>query len=52
MDFALILFIALIVTGVISLWDRLMRRSDKGVVDGQEKKDPWLIEYSKAFFFP
>ena len=50
MDFALILFIALIVTGVISLWDRLMRRSDKGGVDGQEKKDPWLIEYSKAFF--
>ena len=50
MDFALILFVALIVTGAISLWDRLMRRSKKGIVDGREKKDPWLIEYSKAFF--
>ncbi len=50
MDFALILFIALIVTGAISLWDRLMRHSEKVIVDGREKKDPWLIEYSKAFF--
>ena len=52
MDFALILFIALIVTGVISLWDRLMRRSDKGVVDGQEKKGPLVDRVFESIFFP
>lgn len=50
MDFAFILFVALIVTGAISLWDRLFRRSARRIVAGQAKKDPWLIEYSKAFF--
>lgn len=50
MDFALILFIALLVTGAIALWDRVVRRPRRQVVDGQEIKDPWLIEYSKAFF--
>lgn len=50
MDFALILFIALVVTGTITLWDRLARRPDTGMGDGHPRKDPWLIEYSKAFF--
>lgn len=49
MDFALILFIALVVTGTITLWDRFARRraSAAGVV---ERREPWLVEYSKAFF--
>ena len=50
MDFALILFIALIVTGAIVLWDRLARNPEGTTVDGSERKDPWLVEYSKAFF--
>ena len=50
MDFALILFIALVVTGVISLWDWLFRRRPREVFQQERKKDPWLIEYSKAFF--
>lgn len=52
MDFALILFIALIVTGVITLWDRLVRgsRQEAFAGVGEKKKEPWLIEYSKAFF--
>ena len=49
MDFALILFIALVVTGTITLWDRLVRRR-LGTADGVDRKDPWLVEYSKAFF--
>ncbi len=57
MDFALILFTALLVTGGIWLLDRLFRRpqadniqssgSDEAVV---ARKDPWLVEYAKAFF--
>lgn len=50
MDFALILFIALIVTGGITLWDRLFRRKKPGPMGTGRRKDPWLIEYSKAFF--
>ena len=49
MDFALILFIALVVTGAITLWDRLARRPAASP-EGGVRKDPWLIEYSKAFF--
>lgn len=50
MDFALILFIALVITGCFAAWDRFIRRprlSREGVEDA---KEPLLIEYSKAFF--
>lgn len=53
MDFALILFIALVVTGVISLWDRLSKKrraSAVSVDDGEPPKDSWVVEYSRAFF--
>ncbi|MDJ0957545.1 MAG: signal peptidase I [Arenicellales bacterium] len=50
MDFALILFIALVVTGSISLWDRLARKPKPELIAGEKRKEPWLIEYSKAFF--
>ena len=50
MDFSLILFITLVVTGAITLWDRIARKSDHGIGDGTGRKEPWLIEYSKAFF--
>lgn len=52
MDFALILFIALVVTGAITLWDRLIRNSRQEVVTSatDQTKEPWLVEYSKAFF--
>lgn len=50
MDFALILFIALVVTGAITLWARIARKPGSGLVGREERKDPWLIEYSRAFF--
>ncbi len=62
MNFALILFIALVVTGTISLWDRLARRpraagvvkvEDTDVTSGGGSGRPrenWIVEYSKAFF--
>ncbi|MBS1270049.1 MAG: Signal peptidase I [Gammaproteobacteria bacterium] len=49
MDFALVLFIALVVTGLFAAWDRFVRRPrlmKEGKIDA---KDPILIEYSKAF---
>lgn len=48
MDFALILFIALLVTGVVVLYDRLIRR--RSLEGKSDAKEPRLIEYSKAFF--
>lgn len=61
MDFALMLFIGLLVTGGVSLWDRVTRRRrvDKGIqVEGGEGSgavvarsgERWIVEYSKAFF--
>lgn len=56
MDFALILFVALLVTGGIWLLDRFYlaaRRRQAAVTDSGEQrplKDPLIIEYSKAFF--
>lgn len=58
MDFALILFIALVVTGAIWLLDKVWlgpRRQEKirQDSDGQASvhaKDPMLVEYAKAFF--
>jgi signal peptidase I len=50
MDFALVLFIALLVTGFFSAWDRFVRRPRLAREGRTESKDPILIEYSKAFF--
>ncbi len=68
MDFSLILFIALVATGLIWLWDRLIgarRRaavaSSAGTGEGSvisrtsagsaaTPKEPWLVEYARAFF--
>jgi len=61
MDFALMLFVALLVTGGISLWDRMARRLREGgtmKVEGGEgsgavaarTSERWIVEYSKAFF--
>ncbi len=58
MDFAVVLFVALLVTGAISLWDRLVRKPRLLRVTGDSAaesrveagKDPWPIEYAKAFF--
>lgn len=50
MDFALILFIALVVTGAITLYDRVIRRKRLPTGAEGEVKEPRLIEYSKAFF--
>lgn len=46
MNFALILFVLLVVTGVVALADRLYfaRRRHPGT------KEPWWIEYPKSFF--
>lgn len=65
MDFALILFIALVLTGAVALWDRFFgtgkqrkRRKtaqstvdDAGVISTNEKANPSVIvEYAQAFF--
>lgn len=57
MDFALILFTALIITGGIWLLDRLIRKPQVGNIQttGSEevlaaRKEPWIVEYAKAFF--
>jgi signal peptidase I len=57
MDFALILFTALLVTGGIWLLDRLFRRpqAENIQTSGPDevlvaRKEPWLVEYAKAFF--
>lgn len=50
MDFALVLFIALVVTGLFAAWDRFVRRPRLEREGRTDVKDPILIEYSKAFF--
>ena len=65
MDFALILFIALVLTGVVALWDRFLGSgkrangeetsrsavSDTGELATKEKAGPSIIvEYARAFF--
>lgn len=50
MDFALVLFIALVVTGLFAAWDRFVRRPRLEREGRTDAKDPILIEYSKAFF--
>ena len=50
MDFALVLFIALLITGFFTLWDRVVRRPRLRREGREDARDPILIEYSKAFF--
>src|SRR5438477_11258713 len=46
MNFALILFVATLLTGIVALADRLVfaRQRDRGA------PEPWWIEYPKSFF--
>jgi signal peptidase I len=46
MNFALILFILVVVTGLVSLADRLVFRKQRA----PEQPEPWWIEYPKSFF--
>jgi signal peptidase I len=46
MNFALILFVLVVVTGVVALADRLVFRKRRG----PEEAEPWWIEYPKSFF--
>ena len=65
MDFALILFIVLVFTGVVALWDRFLGSgkrpagvgnprssvSESGKLVRKEKAGPSIIvEYARAFF--
>lgn len=50
MDFALVLFVALVVTGFFTAWDHFVRRPRFERAGRSITKDPVLIEYSKAFF--
>ncbi len=46
MNFALILFVLTVVTGLITLADRLMLAKHRA----PNEQDPWWIEYPKSFF--
>ena len=46
MNFALILFVLLVITGIVVLIDRMLLRPKRR--DGA--KEPWWIEYSRSFF--
>lgn len=46
MNFALIMLIALVVTGAIWLWDHFLGRKRRAA----EAKEPILVEYAKSFF--
>ncbi len=53
MDFSLILFVALLITGAIWLLDSFVlsrKRAVKKGDSGEVSRDPLLVEYSKAFF--
>lgn len=50
MDFALILFLALAVTGAFTAWDKFVRRPRLRREGREDASDPFLVEYSKAFF--
>ncbi|MGA8259388.1 MAG: signal peptidase I [Arenicellales bacterium] len=50
MDFALILFIALVITGCFAAWDLWVRRPRLEKEGREDAREPLLIEYSKAFF--
>jgi signal peptidase I len=46
MNFALILFILLVATGLVALADKLVFAKQRG----EGEKEPWWIEYPKSFF--
>src|SRR6185295_9204983 len=46
MNFALILFIATVVTGIVALADRLVFAKRRA----RDEREPWWIEYPKSFF--
>jgi signal peptidase I len=46
MDFALIMFLLLLLTGAIWLLDRFALQSKRAT----EAKEPWWVEYAKSFF--
>src|SRR6201988_4832416 len=46
MNFALILFLATVVTGVIALADKLVFAKQRAA----DAPEPWWIEYAKSFF--
>lgn len=46
MDFALIMFVLLVVTGSLWLLDRLVLQPRRG----ESEKEPWWAEYSRSFF--
>src|SRR3954452_10202893 len=46
MNFALILFLLTVLTGVITLFDRLVLARNRA--EGQ--REPWWVEYAKSFF--
>jgi signal peptidase I len=46
MNFALILFLLLVVTGIVALADRLYFAKKRA----KDEKEPWWIEYPKSFF--
>lgn len=46
MDFALIMFVFLVITGGVWLLDAIIFRSRRS----GETKEPWWVEYSKSFF--
>jgi signal peptidase I len=46
MNFALFMFVALLVTGGVWLLDHLVTRRHRG----PDEKEPWWVEYSKSFF--
>jgi signal peptidase I len=52
MDFALILFVLLLVTGALWLLDLVAFRKKRkaAALAGQPVKDPWWVEYGAAFF--
>ncbi|MCM5703257.1 signal peptidase I [Larsenimonas salina] len=51
MSFSLLLVIAVVVTGVVWLLDKLVLRKRRTPVEGgQAGKDPWYVDYSKSFF--
>ena len=46
MDFALIMFVLLLITGVIWLIDHYVLASKRG----SDVAEPWWVEYAKSFF--
>jgi signal peptidase I len=51
MDFALIMFLLLLVTGGVWLLDKFVLRPKRAAAGPEQaKKEPWWVEYSKSFF--